>query len=209
MRILALDTSGERLIACRYEEGRTKSLSLKAVARQDLLLDKALPRLLPSPIHGRRAGEESRFDAIAVGTGPGRFTGIRIGVAFAVVLGRTLGVPVAGFRGLESLAYQASWEKGTRFPATVGVSLPSVRDEVFCALYRLESAGRVRLLGEERWEPRPEFERRCRESGAAAYARPLKAETLARRVAALLEARRPLPPPEPYYLKPGNFERPR
>ena len=100
LRILALDTSGERLLACRYDPSKTASLSLKAAARQDVLLDKALARLLPK--------DGGPLDAIAVGTGPGRFTGIRIGVAFAVILGKTLKVPVAGFRGLESLAYQYS-----------------------------------------------------------------------------------------------------
>lgn len=178
MKILALDTSGERLIACLYEPPKARSVALKAAKRQDLLLDKALQRF-----------DLTGLDAIAVGVGPGRFTGIRIGVAFAVMLGKSLDVPVAGFRGLESLAIQRGGEN-------VCAVLPNIRDEVF-----------YRLSGEDRWGPRAEMEKAAKAAGAAVYEGPLKAETLARRAEALLKARQPLPTPQPYYLKPGNFER--
>lgn len=211
MRILALDTSGERLSACRYEDGRARALSLAASARQDLLLDRALAHLYPEGA--------MRLDAIAVGVGPGRFTGIRIGVAFAVVLGRTLGVPVAGFRGLESLAYQASWARGAKFPFTAHPVLPAVRDEVYWGAYRVEAPGKVRAMGADGWGPRSEIPslpgRRLAGPSALASrsSRPkgrgevLRAETLARRAAALLAAGAPLPAAAPYYLKPGSYEK--
>lgn len=45
----------------------------------------------------------SDIDRIGVVTGPGSFTGIRVGVAFARGLGFTLEVPVAGVTALEAL----------------------------------------------------------------------------------------------------------
>ena len=47
----------------------------------------------------------SDIDLIAVNTGPGSFTGVRIGVACAKGLSDVLGVPCAGISTLESLAY--------------------------------------------------------------------------------------------------------
>jgi len=55
-----------------------------------------------------------RLERIAVTVGPGSFTGLRVGIAFAKGLALALGVPTAGIGTLEALAAEA---QGLVFPA--------------------------------------------------------------------------------------------
>lgn len=221
MRILALDTTARRFGACLWEDGRAREVDVQAESKHDALLERALARLF--------GGRDPRLDAVAVGTGPGRFTGIRVGVAFGVMLGRTRGIPVIGLRCLETLACQAFWESEDGTPAAVIALRPVVREEMFWGAYRPDGGGVENILA-DRWGlpqdlkgsltglPRPlalagESARTALAAlgddgaGVRVLAERLKPRTLARRAAELLARGGTLPPPEPYYLKPGNFER--
>ena len=50
-------------------------------------------------------GGKDAISSIAVSRGPGSYTGIRIGLATAMGLGRALGVPVIGVSALQAIAY--------------------------------------------------------------------------------------------------------
>ena len=50
----------------------------------------------------------TEVDQIAVGAGPGPFTGLRVGVVAAITLGEALGVGVRGVCSLDVLAHQAA-----------------------------------------------------------------------------------------------------
>jgi tRNA threonylcarbamoyladenosine biosynthesis protein TsaB len=69
------------------------------------------------------------IDLFAVASGPGSFTGLRIGIATIKALATTLGRPCVGIPTLEAIAHAA----GTTV-ATV-VLLPAGRGEVFCQMF--------------------------------------------------------------------------
>jgi tRNA threonylcarbamoyladenosine biosynthesis protein TsaB len=94
------------------------------------------------------AGGWGQVDRIAVGLGPGSFTGLRIGLATARGLGTSLGLPLAGVCTLDAIG-RGMGEAG----ALAGASgearerlavLDARRGEVFAALYD---------GGERLWEP--------------------------------------------------------
>ena len=73
------------------------------------------------------------IERIAVGVGPGTFTGLRIGVATARALGQSLGVPVAGVSSLQALAVAAEpHAEGS----CVLTAIDARRGEVFAAVWR-------------------------------------------------------------------------
>ena len=73
------------------------------------------------------------LDLLAVTTGPGTFTGQRVGLAFMRGLRIALRRPLAGVTTLEAMAAAAADEAGT---ATVAVLHEAKRGEVYVALYR-------------------------------------------------------------------------
>ncbi len=78
------------------------------------------------------AGGWERVGRLAVGVGPGSFTGIRIGVATARALAQALALPVAGVETTAALAAGIP-EVGDRARLAV---IDARRDEVFVAILR-------------------------------------------------------------------------
>jgi tRNA threonylcarbamoyladenosine biosynthesis protein TsaB len=97
--VLSLDTATDIATACVSVDGRPQAESAvrgRSTGAQRVLAD--VDHLL------RAAGvEPADLDLIVAGTGPGTFTGLRIGLATARALGLALGVPVRGVSTLEAL----------------------------------------------------------------------------------------------------------
>jgi tRNA threonylcarbamoyladenosine biosynthesis protein TsaB len=79
-----------------------------------------------------------QVDRIAVGIGPGTFTGLRIGIATARALSRARNVPLVGVSTLESLAMNAHRSEMASAPAeadAVLAVLDARRGEIFAAAW--------------------------------------------------------------------------
>lgn len=75
----------------------------------------------------------SELAAIAVGVGPGPFTGLRVGIATAETLSLVLGVPAVGVCGLDAVAHEVM--SGPDAPAQFAVATDARRKEVYWARY--------------------------------------------------------------------------
>ncbi len=127
MLLLALDTA-------------TEKGSLALVAGDRVLMEYSLESpnayltcLMPGVAAILRdAGKEAAdLDAVAVSTGPGNFTGLRIGLATAKTLAWSLGRPLVPVSTLEVLAAQCPFQ-----PHPIGVVMDAKRGEVFWGLFR-------------------------------------------------------------------------
>ena len=80
-------------------------------------------------------------DAVVTGTGPGPFTGLRVGMVTAAALGDALGIPVHGVCSLDAIA-AASLDAGPVPDGPILVVTDARRREVYWALYDGEG-GRI------------------------------------------------------------------
>ena len=95
MLILAFDTATDRATSALVADGEVLG---ERVSRASTLLEDVDALLRQGGAHASDLG------GVAVGTGPGSFTGVRIGVAAARGLALALDVPVAGVSTLDALA---------------------------------------------------------------------------------------------------------
>lgn len=85
---------------------------------------------------------------VAVGLGPGLFTGMRVGVATAKSIAQALRVPIVGIPSLDLLAY------GVRYtPRLICTAVDARRGEVFTAFYRQVPGGVQRISDYVAWPP--------------------------------------------------------
>lgn len=84
--------------------------------------------------------ELSQVSAVAVGIGPGMFTGLRVGVTTAKVLAQTLRVPVIPVPSLDLLAYPLRYAR-----RLVVATIDARRHELYWAMYRQVPGGVQRV----------------------------------------------------------------
>jgi tRNA threonylcarbamoyladenosine biosynthesis protein TsaB len=125
-RILAFDTSTQRGSVALLEGREIRAdLRLQSLQTHSTLLLSSIQFLLC-----RLNWTLNDLNLVAVGIGPGSFTGIRIGIATALGISQSLSIPFAGISGLEALAHQAAMLSGC-----IGVVLNAHREQVFYAEY--------------------------------------------------------------------------
>jgi tRNA threonylcarbamoyladenosine biosynthesis protein TsaB len=134
MRVLSLDTTTRAGSVALVEDGRVvEQRSGNASRTHAERLPGEMIGLLAA--HGRTLAD---VDLFAVASGPGSFTGLRIGIATIQGAAFVHHRPVVAVSALEALARAAS--ENAQPGALVGAWIDAHRDDVFSALYRVAGA---------------------------------------------------------------------
>lgn len=140
MLLLAIDTATSAITVALHDGDRVLAeTSTLDARRHGEYLAPGIVQVLADA--GRIAGEVS---AVVVGTGPGPFTGLRIGLVTARTFAFACGVPVFGVCSLDALAHQAWLEDAAGLGQSCVVATDARRKEVYWARYDVTVAGVVR-----------------------------------------------------------------
>jgi tRNA threonylcarbamoyl adenosine modification protein YeaZ len=126
--LLALDTSTPLVSVALYAEDRVID---SATSERPMQHGEQLAPMIADALD-RVGADRIDVTAVAVGVGPGPFTGLRVGVVTARTLALALDIPAYGVSSLDVLAARAV-DEGVREP--FAATLDARRKELFWALY--------------------------------------------------------------------------
>ncbi len=139
MLILAFDTATPAVTVAVHDGSEVIAHESAVDARRHgELLAPSIDRVL-----AKASAQPADVTTIAVGTGPGPYTGLRVGLVTARVLGSALGIPVDGVCTLDVIAAEAWHAAGGR---EFIVATDARRREVYWARYSPQGS---RLTGPE------------------------------------------------------------
>jgi tRNA threonylcarbamoyladenosine biosynthesis protein TsaB len=141
MNLLAIETATE---ACSVALIHGQEL----IARSEIAPRRHTELVLPmaDELLAEAGIDRHALDAIAVGRGPGAFTGVRLGVSLAQGMALGLDLPVITISSLAALALEAPAEDGAAILAVIDARM----GEIYAASYRRDDNGGLVALDEER-----------------------------------------------------------
>jgi len=194
VNILAVDATGES-VSVALDAGGKVFAAKKAGKRPH---DELLLPVVESVLKRAKLSYDD-LDAVAAAAGPGRFTGIRIGLSFAAILGMKLKIPALALSRLEAAAEKSG-------EADVLAALPGWKNEVYSRRYRnLAAVGDAAWTAPEEW---PKVRAAAEAKGLAVALHDTDAADLLTVARRRLKAKK-IPPFEPFYLKPAGYEKKR
>jgi tRNA threonylcarbamoyladenosine biosynthesis protein TsaB len=131
MVILALDTTTRPGSCALMRDGRLLREEAGDASREQ-------GERLPGDLAALLAVESlslRQIDLLAVATGPGSFTGLRIGIATMQGLAMAIGTPLIGVSALDALAHAGARSQRSAGPTRVATWIDAWRGEVFAAQY--------------------------------------------------------------------------
>jgi tRNA threonylcarbamoyladenosine biosynthesis protein TsaB len=139
--LLAMDTSTSAITVAVHDGER-------ALAERSVLDARAHTEHLAPLVHevlGAAGLRPVHVTEVAVGVGPGPFTGLRVGLVTARVLAHTLGVPCHGVVSLDALAHEALRSGSVEPTGEFAVATDARRKEVYWARYAAADGRATRL----------------------------------------------------------------
>ena len=183
--VLAFDCAGPWIDACLLLPDGTVSHRLEPMEKGQA--ERLFPLLLD--LLAKAGLVWADLDRIAVGTGPGNFTGVRIAVAAARGLALASSRPSLGVSRLEALAYG--------LPRPVTVIEDARRGECYVQTFTTDGAAPAALMAQEKAPSDQPCTGSAAGPGAVAPAMPLS-QAMAKIAAARIL---PQPRPAPFYLR--------
>ena len=138
--VLGIDTGGPRADLALVAGGQVLAETSHSVASHGAELPEAVARLL-----GWAGLSTGGLKAIAIGIGPGSFTGLRVGLSYAKGLKLATGCVLLGIPSLDTLALAAAAETSVAPGRLICPVLDARKGEVYAALYRTSGDGLEKL----------------------------------------------------------------
>jgi tRNA threonylcarbamoyladenosine biosynthesis protein TsaB len=145
VKVLGIDTATPRISVALVDAGPDGE---RVLGERELVVERNRTGLLVvlDELFAAAGLRPHEIDAVAVGAGPGSFTGLRIGMATAKGIAFAASRPLWAVSSLAALAHAEL----VRDPAGIVVGvLDARRGEVYAGAYRRDGA-RIELVGEER-----------------------------------------------------------
>ena len=140
MNLLAIETATEACsVALLHGDALIDRTELAPRRHAELVLPMAEDLLAEAGIARRQ------LDAIAVGQGPGAFTGVRLAISVAQGLALALDIPVVPVSSLAALAMQAP-----KNGAAILAAIDARREEIYAGVFRFDVDGLLAPLDRER-----------------------------------------------------------
>ena len=134
MLLLAIDTSTSAIAVALHDGQRVLAEHSTIDARHHT--EHVAPGITAVLEEAGRSASD--VTAVAVGVGPGPFTGLRVGMVTATVFGHARGIPVHGVCSLDALAHEAVATGAVQGEFVVATD--ARRKEVYWARYAAEAA---------------------------------------------------------------------
>ncbi len=152
MKLLAIETSTEACSVALWIDGQVRERHELAPRRHTDLVLPWCDALLAEAGIGKRA-----LDAIAVGRGPGAFTGVRLAVALVQGMALALDRPVLAISTLAALAFPALAlpKPDASGEARVLAAIDARMGELYLGVFSADATQGLQPLGAE-WMARPE-----------------------------------------------------
>jgi tRNA threonylcarbamoyladenosine biosynthesis protein TsaB len=147
MNLLAIETATEACsVALLHGDSLVDRSELAPRRHAELVLPMAESLLAEAGL------ARKQLDAIAVGQGPGAFTGVRLAISVAQGLALALDIPVVPVSSLAALAMQAP-----KNGAAILAAIDARREEIYAGTFRFGADGLVEPLGLEHVLPASEL----------------------------------------------------
>jgi tRNA threonylcarbamoyladenosine biosynthesis protein TsaB len=147
MKLLAIETATEVCSVAVSVDGRM-------VERHELAPRRHAELVLPmvDAVLAEAGISKRQLDAIAVGRGPGAFTGVRLAIAVAQGLALALDRPVVAVSTMAALAMAGADTRGAS-DAPILALIDARMGEVYAGCFRVDAQGLVDPIGDESLSP--------------------------------------------------------